>query len=42
MQYPTDPYVKDDPVSDDTDYSKLKGNIELKNVTFGYPDWRIR
>ena len=36
MQYPTDPYVKDDPVSDDTDYSKLKGNIELKDVVFGY------
>ena len=36
MQYPTDPYVKDDPVSDATDYSKLKGNIELKDVVFGY------
>ena len=36
IQYPTDPYVKDDPVSDDTDYSKLKGNIELKDVVFGY------
>lgn len=36
MEYPSDPYVVDRPVSDDTDYSKLSGNIELKNITFGY------
>ena len=36
MQYPTDPYVTDTPVDEDSDYSKLSGRIELKNVTFGY------
>ena len=36
MQYPTDPFVKDAPIAADTDYSKLKGRVELKNVTFGY------
>nr|MCR4606318.1 ATP-binding cassette domain-containing protein [Oscillospiraceae bacterium] len=36
MDYPNDPMFADDPVSDDVDYSKLKGKIELKNVTFGY------
>lgn len=36
MQYPEDPFVKDDPVSDEEDYSKLSGNVEVKNVTFGY------
>ena len=36
MQYPSDPYVKDDELQEDVDYSKLSGNIELKNVTFGY------
>ena len=36
MQYPSDPYVRDEEVNEDSDYSKLKGNIEMKNVTFGY------
>ena len=36
MRYPDDPYVKDEPISDDIDYSKLLGGVELKNVTFGY------
>ncbi len=36
MQYPTDPHVSEKPLSDDTDYSKLSGNIEMKNVCFGY------
>ena len=36
MQYPTDPYVTDTPVNEDSDYSKLSGQIDLKNVTFGY------
>ena len=36
MQYPDDPYVKEDPIRDDIDYSKLKGEVELRNVTFGY------
>lgn len=36
MNYPLDPYVKDKPVDENEDYSKLKGNIEIKDVTFGY------
>ena len=36
MNYPDDPYVKDDPVKDDESYAKLSGNIEIKDVTFGY------
>ena len=36
MQYPTDPYVKDAPIGEDKDYSKLGGAVELKHVTFGY------
>ncbi len=36
MQYPEDPFVKDDPVSDEEDYSKLSGKVEVKDVTFGY------
>ena len=36
MRYPTDPAFSDMPVSDEADYSKLSGEVELKNVTFGY------
>ena len=36
MNYPDDPYFNDVPYSEDIDYAKLKGNIELKHVTFGY------
>ncbi len=36
MRYPTDPAFTDTPVSDEADYSKLSGEVELKNVTFGY------
>jgi NHLM bacteriocin system ABC transporter peptidase/ATP-binding protein len=36
MEYPIDPNYSDVPVSDDQDYSKLTGDVELKNVTFGY------
>ena len=36
MRYPDDPYVKDDAIADDISYDKLRGNVELKNVTFGY------
>ncbi len=36
MQYPLDVHFKDDPISEDKDYGKLKGHVELKNVTFGY------
>ena len=36
MQYPDDPMLANEAISDDTDYAKLKGQVELKNVTFGY------
>jgi NHLM bacteriocin system ABC transporter peptidase/ATP-binding protein len=38
MEYPTDPVfdAPDEAVNDDKEYTKLTGNIELKNVTFGY------
>ena len=36
MQYPTDPMVVDEAISEDTRYAKLVGEIEIKNVTFGY------
>ncbi len=36
MEYPTDPFVKDEPISESEDYSKLPGELELRNVTFGY------
>ena len=36
MQYPTDPFVRETPMLDDMDYSKLKGEVELKHITFGY------
>ena len=36
MRYPDDPYVKDEVISDDVNYEKLNGNIEVKNLTFGY------
>ncbi|MBO7698961.1 MAG: ATP-binding cassette domain-containing protein, partial [Erysipelotrichaceae bacterium] len=36
MNYPDDPYFNDTPYSDEIDYAKLKGNVELKHVTFGY------
>ncbi len=36
MEYPIDENLKDREESDGTDYSKLSGLIELKNVTFGY------
>lgn len=35
MKYPTDVSCEDD-VSDDVQYDKLSGCIEMKNVTFGY------
>lgn len=35
MRYPTD-VPEDAPVSDNCEYDKLSGNIEIKNVTFGY------
>ena len=36
MQYPDDVYYSDTPLSDEADYTKLHGEVELKNVTFGY------
>ena len=36
MEYPSDTYYNDNPLDDEADYSKLLGNVELKNVTFGY------
>ena len=36
MQYPTDVHFKDEPLTEDGDYGKLRGNVELKHVTFGY------
>ena len=36
MQYPDDPYVRDTPADADADFTKLKGHVELKHVTFGY------
>ena len=36
MEYPDDPFVRDDPIDEDTDYSKLRGQVELKHITFGY------
>lgn len=36
MEYPTDVNYDQDEISEDADYDKLSGNVELKNVTFGY------
>ena len=36
MEYPEDKYFSDVPVSEDKDYDKLTGDVELRNVTFGY------
>ena len=36
MEYPDDPSFSDEPLSDTADYSKLSGEVELKNVSFGY------
>lgn len=36
MNYPDDPHFSDAPISDKVNCAKLSGQIELKNVTFGY------
>ena len=37
MLYPTDPMLRDeDAISEEVDYAKLKGQVELKDVSFGY------
>ena len=36
MEYPEDVRFSDAPVTEEMDYDKLKGAVELRNVTFGY------
>ena len=36
MLYPDDPAISDTPFDESLDYQKLSGEVELKNVTFGY------
>ena len=36
LQYPSDPNVRFESIGEDVDCAKLKGNVELKHVTFGY------
>ena len=36
MEYPDDPSFSDAPLSGEADYSKLSGEVELRNVSFGY------
>ena len=36
MEYPADVPYSSEPISDDEEFDKLSGKIELKNVTFGY------
>ncbi len=36
MEYPEDEYFSDEPVREEKDYGKLSGELELRNVTFGY------
>ena len=36
IEYPEDVQFSDAPASDEKDYKKLTGEVELKNVTFGY------
>lgn len=36
MEYPEDVSFHDDAFGEDVEYDKLSGNVELRNVTFGY------
>ena len=36
MEYPDDPMVTDTPEAEKAGYAKLRGRVEVKNVTFGY------
>jgi len=36
MKYPVDPNCAEQPFDESKDYSKLNGEVELKNITFGY------
>ena len=36
MEYPDDPMIKDEEIREDISYAKLQGDIEIRNLTFGY------
>ncbi len=36
MEYPDDPMLKEEPISEEMDYGKLSGDVEIRNLTFGY------
>ena len=36
MEYPDDPMITDRPAAEGEDYRKLRGEIEVRNLTFGY------
>ncbi len=36
MEYPSDPNFRDEPLQDQASYAKLTGEVELRNVCFGY------
>lgn len=36
MEYPDDPNYNDSRLNENTEYTKLSGNLEMKHVTFGY------
>ena len=36
MEYPADPNYSDEPLREEVDYSKLRGGVELRDVSFGY------
>lgn len=36
MNYPSDPAVTEDTLREDAEYNKLSGQVEMRNVTFGY------
>ena len=36
MEYPLDPNAVESPLREDADYEKLRGEVELRNVSFGY------
>ena len=36
MEYPDDVSFRDEPLDENKDYDKLRGGVEIKNVTFGY------
>ncbi|MCR5410754.1 MAG: NHLP family bacteriocin export ABC transporter peptidase/permease/ATPase subunit [Lachnospiraceae bacterium] len=36
MKYPVDPAYRDAPIDDGADYTKIRGEVEMKHVSFGY------